>query len=329
MANIIESAGFSLGKVHTGMLVHLCDLFHEGITEPLRTILTAFGIPVPENPIVCRESKIAQRQRVDLAIFDSLKETPYAVIEIKVDDWEGQWGNAWQTTLYSNSTPNNTHRLFITLGNGEYYRPPFDSRFTWIRLPEFFRATNAIVTQDLCIQQWKNALQNELHRREMVSQNMRDHLHQFRAGGWNITFLGLLKEALLSDLHNVPINIGPTCYTHGTRPDTILNFGWDRYPRYAEINNNGRLNVKISFYDCEDDATRQTLYQETIELIEKALDHEVEDIRGYGRISKTMTVTSLEIGLFSADDALGYTKDQAYTIGRLKRFLTVLYDAQF
>jgi hypothetical protein len=112
VANIIESTGFSLGKVHAGMLVYLCDLFREGITEPLETTLAAFRVSVIDNPIARREWKIAQRQRVDLAIFDGPKETPSLVIEIKVDDYEGQREDAWITTLYSDSTPYASHRLF-------------------------------------------------------------------------------------------------------------------------------------------------------------------------------------------------------------------------
>lgn len=324
MANIIESFGYSLGKVHVGMLVYLCDLFREGITEPLTTALAAFEVPVPGNPIPRREWKIGPRLRVDLAIFDGLRETPSIVIEVKVDDYEGVQGDVWQTTLYSDATPHDTQRLFITLGNGEFYRPP-DSRFKWIRLPDLFQAINAIVTPEPLIRQWRDALQNELDRRQMVSQDIRDHLHLFRAGSWNIIFLGQLKEILQASLDNRSFNIEPTCYTHGTRPDTILNFGWNNYPRYTEINNNGRLNVKITFEDRRDDAERRALYEETVTLLKKALADEAKDIRGYNPGSKTMTVLSIDIGLSASDGALEYRYGQGYTVGKLRHFLEVLY----
>lgn len=324
MANIIESFGYTLGKVHVGMLVYLCDLFREGKTEPLTTTLAAFEVPVPGNPIPRREWKIGPRQRVDLVVFDGLRETPSIVVEVKVDDFEGVQSDVWQTTLYSDVTPHDTHRLFITLGNGEYYRPP-DSRFKWIRLPDLFQAINAIVTPEPFIRQWRDALQNELDRRQIVSQDIRDHLHLFRAGSWNIIFLGQLKETLLASLANKPLDIEPTCYTHGTRPDTILNFGWSRYPRYAEINNNGRLNVKITFEDCKDDVERRTLYEETVALLKKALADEAKDIRRYDPESKTMTVLSIDIGLSASDGALGYRYGQGHTVDKLKHFLEILY----
>lgn len=324
MANIIESFGYSLGKVHVGMLVFLCDLFREGKTEPLTTTLAALEVPVPGNPIARREWKIGPRQRVDLAIFDGIRETPSIVIEVKVDDYEGVQGDVWQTTLYSDATPYDTHRLFITLGSGEYYHPP-DSRFKWVRLRDLFQAINAIVTPELCIRQWRDALQNELNRRQMVSQNIRDYLHLFRAGSWNIIFLGQLKEALQANLDNGPLNIEPTCYTHGTRPDTILNFGWNNYPRYAEINNNGRLNLKVTFEDCKDNAERRALYEETVALLKKELADEAKDIRGYDPGSKTMTVLSIDIGLSASDGALGYSYGQGYTVDKLNHFLEILY----
>jgi len=114
-------------------------------------------------------------------------------------------------------------------------------------------------------------------------------------------------------------------YTHGTRPDTILNFGWSQSPRYAEINNNGRLNVKIAFGGWETDTDRQALYQQTMQLLQNALGVGNNAICAYNEGSATMTVVSLDIGLATPHGALEYVYGQGHTVAALIGYLHVLY----
>jgi len=44
MPNVISAIGYSLGKVHTGMLVYLCDLHREGL------VLSLIHISEPTRP---------------------------------------------------------------------------------------------------------------------------------------------------------------------------------------------------------------------------------------------------------------------------------------
>lgn len=55
MANLIKSIGYSLGKVHAGMISYLCELYREGNREPFESFLTALGLSVPSNPVPRRE----------------------------------------------------------------------------------------------------------------------------------------------------------------------------------------------------------------------------------------------------------------------------------
>lgn len=324
MANLIESLGYSLGKVHVGLLAYMCNLVRAGTVGPLEAFLQSLDIPVPHDPVPYREWKAARGVRLDLAIFDGDAGISCIIVEMKVDDRE-----VGQTTLYADATPDVPYRLFVTLGHGEYYHPPYDTRFRWIRLPEFAQAvkvTCAAYPNVVPLQDWAIALQHELDRRHAVANNDRHQLRAYRPGFWNINFLGQLKEALLLALGSASLDIDPTCYTHGTRPDTILNFGWSQDPRYAEINNNGRLNVKISFGNCETEADRQVLYQQTMQLLLKNLGVGNNEIRAYNAGSATMTIVSLDIGLVTPHGALAYGHAQAYTVNALIGYLQVLYD---
>jgi len=213
MANLVESLGYSLGKVHIGLLAYMCDLFREGTVGPLTAFLQSLGVPMPHNPVPQREWKAALGVRLDLAIFDGDAKIPCIIVEMKVDDHESTPNNIGQTTYYANATPNVPYRLFATLGHGEYYHSPYDNQFRWVRLPEFTQAVQAASTAHptmVPILDWALALQHELDRRNAVANNDRRQLHAYRPGSWTINFLGQLKEALL--LGGVAsIDIDPTC----------------------------------------------------------------------------------------------------------------------
>jgi hypothetical protein len=65
MANVISSVGYTLEKVHSGMIAYLCDLHREGVTTPLESLFGALHVSVPKTPVPQREWN-----SLDLAIFE-------------------------------------------------------------------------------------------------------------------------------------------------------------------------------------------------------------------------------------------------------------------
>lgn len=329
MANFIESFGYNIGKVHIGILAYICDLCREGQNHPLQAFLSSLEIPFPERPVARREWKIGPCTRVDLAIFDGDNEHPNVIVELKVDDYETtrriDGSELPQTVIYANATPHVPDKLFVTVGTGEYYRPPADSRFRWVRLPHLIDIISAIPGGDRIIDDYKQALENELNRRSQVAQNDRSNLSLFRSGAWNMTFLGILRETLLKSLDGRQRGIDPSCYTYGTRPDTILNFGWSQYPQYAEINSNGTLNLKVTFEDCQSEDERMRVYGDVVRKAETVDKHSECQIHPYFPGTNTMTVCSFNIGLNSIEGAFNHTQGQEYSINQLRRLLESLY----
>lgn len=322
MANLIESMGYSLGKVHSGLLAYVVDLSRNG-TGPLLQLLSLLNIPVPNEPIPYREWKVGSGIRLDVVIFNSNASIPSIIFEIKVDDHEPTSNNTSQTARYADATESVPYRLFVTLGHGEYYYPP-DKRFRWVRLEEFSKAVREAAIaypQERPICDWAEALENETKRRNAVKKNDRSNLENYRPGSWNIIFLGQLKEIL--PLSIFP-NVDPHCYTYGTRPDTILNFGEIKEQLYSEINNNGKLNVKISFNSCQSDKDRTDLYKQVVSRLIPLVVSD-KDIHPINNSSSTMTVASIDIGLSVNKASLQYTNSQEETVKALMNYLKVLY----
>ena len=265
MANLIESIGYSLGKIHVGLIAYMCDLYREGTVAPLESFLQTLAVPVPREPRPVREWKVVGG-RLDLAIFDGQAESPSVIIEMKVDDYETDK----QLEIQANATRHlsKSNRLLVTLGNGEYYRQRGNlDDFTWIRLGKFAQAVRnacSTVSEVRVLHDWADALERELKRRDIVRRNAREEISCYRSvwNIWNITLLGQLREELEEWSAGTcdEIDIEPTCYPCGSRPDTILHLGWRQEPLYAEINNNGKLNVKIAFDDHtnHDECRRQS-----------------------------------------------------------------------
>lgn len=160
----------------------------------------------------------------------------------------------------------------------------------------------------------------EVQRREWVSCNDRNHLDSFRAGNWNIAFLGRLKELLFADPRE--LDIDPTCYTYGTAPDTILNFGWSCWPLYAEINNNGRLNIKLSF-DGIEASTRFETHAQAVGKIAATID--AGRVNPCNTSDQSMTIASADIGLSVDAGLLAYMEGIDFTRGKLLPILKAIY----
>ena len=181
---------------------------------------------------------------------------------------------------------------------------------------------------------WADSLERELKRRDVVRRNVREDISCYRSvwNIWNITLLGQLREKLeeWSVGSCDEIDIEPTCFPCGSRPDTILHLGWRQGPLYAEINNNGKLNVKISFcnYRNHDECRNQSESRRNF-LIDTLADAE-RPRTGYRRGSRSTTLVSLPIGLdVCCDGALVYIRDLRHTIEKLAYYLKQLDASSF
>jgi hypothetical protein len=298
MTNLIRSMGYSLGKVHVGMITYLCELYREGNKEPFESFLSSFNLSIPSSPIPRREWN-----SVDLAILeksDSGQETPNILIEVKVDDYEGGSNQQnYQTIRYASRWPSCQAYLFITLGKGEYYHPPRSNRFTWIRLRQFQKAVNAIKTLDNAITDWLNEINREIALQDNVLVADMSRLDEYRAGTWNIYLFGKMVEIIIPQFDASKTDVEPTCYTYGTRPDTILNFGWQQEPLYMEINYSGRLNLKVSLNtSVSEESRRDTIDQEIRKCKQLSFKISPKFHQG-GKVGRSKTIASFDVGLFN------------------------------
>jgi len=322
LANLISSIGYAIGKVHTGMLAFLCDLHREGEKGPLESLSEYLGIKMPRYPRPQREW-----QSVDLAIFDGENAEPDVLIEMKVDDHEhetvkrimGKKEKGYQTEIYAKAFPNCRTCLFITLGYGEYFRPPRGKAFRWIGLSEFANALRHVQSKERPIEDWKAAVHFEAKLRECVEHNDRSRLPEFRPGAWNICFLGKLELEFEKQFPGGFARLDPTCYTYGTKPDTILNFGWKDDPTYLEITNNGRLNLKANLEGQTDLESRKQTIQSIRAKIDKDSLWDLTDKGGSGA-SKSKTVAHMDIGVKNSgsDGEFEYEQKQSDTLSRLR-----------
>ncbi len=303
MANLIRAIGYSLGKVHVGMISYLCEIYKEGNAEPLESFLGCLGVKVPSDPIPRREWN-----SVDLAILERNEdgqEIPRILIEVKVDDFEsGQDQAHYQTVRYASRWPYCQGYLFITLGKGEYYHPPRSNRFTWVRIRQFQKAIEAIKTKDRIINDWLEEVRREIALQDNVLIGDKSRANEYRPGTWNIYLYGHLAERLRPLFAENNVDVEMTCYTYGTGPDTIFNFGWAREPLYMEINYNGRLNLKMSLDKSEAESSRREQVKQEIEKCQKMQFVITPTFHPGGKIGGSKTIASFYVGLFNKDGLL-------------------------
>ncbi len=300
MANLIRCLGYSIGKVHTGMISYLCELYREGNKEPFESFLTVLGVDVPNNPVPRREWN-----SVDLAILEQKQDghlKPLILIELKVDDYESQSNSgSYQTVRYSNMWPSCCDKLFITLGKGEYYHAPRSNKFKWVRIREFLKALEAIKNKDKVINDWIEEIKHEILLQENAFIGDKSHAADYRGGSWNIYLFGHLKEMLSPQFLKSKLDVVMTCYTYGSKPDTIFNFGWSQTPLYMEINYSGRLNLKMFLDKSKSKDARREDVKREIRNCEKLSFDIAPTFHLGGKIEKSKTIASFNIGLSDID----------------------------
>jgi hypothetical protein len=321
MANLVRSLGYSLGKVHSGLLAHLCNLYRDGTKEPFESLLGALGAAVPTNPNPQREWN-----RVDLAILDQGTGAPRILFEVKVDDHEGCDSEAnYQTVRYARDLPPCVACFFLTLGMGEYYHSPRSDRFKWVRIREFLRALDAVRTKVEIVFDWKEEIRREIDLQDRAATGDRSRSCDYRTGSWNIYLLGQLAAELQPALRAESINVETTCYPYGTRPDTILNFGF-RGLQYMEINYSGRLNLKVSLDTQQPKNARRELVLQAIERWRMATFASNVEMRCHptGKVGESKTVVSFDVGLVDRE-GLAFVRSRRDTLDRILSVLRVFY----
>lgn len=321
MANFIYSFGYPLEPSHTGMLVYLCDLWNEGNRAPLNAFLGDLDISLGE---LRRLRAVREHKNIDLVVFDADNDSPVLTVEMKVDSHEGWVKGEHQTIAYQRHLPAGTPFLYVTLGVGEYFRAPYSEQARWVRIREFHGALKAVADGDPLIDDWREAVGNEIDLQDRCFRGDTSRIEEYRDKTWSLYFLGHLKEKLIDSLSGRNTSIAPAVYAYGSAPDTILNFGMSKNPDYMEINNNAHLNLKINIEE-------QTTLEEKEEYIEKARNHyqdllkEFEPTQNLTRprpTAKSHTVMRFDIDLLRIQNGnLSYKSTEADTIDKLTEVL--------
>ncbi len=321
MANIVRSLGYSLGKVHCGLINYLYVLHQEGNREPLESFLSALGVRVPFSPRLEREWK-----SVDLAIFDHDRAEPSILIEIKVHDHEGGFKmENYQTVRYASKWPSCDAYLFVTLGIGEYYHAPRSNRFSWVRIRKFQKALEVIKTRDSIIEHWLDEIRREIDLQDRAARIDKSRIGEYRPKtNWNIYLFGHLAEMIEPQLRKDHSAVEMTCGCYGSRPDTIMNFGRRQEPFYMEINYNGKLNLKMSF-DKEPAETKRDIVQKAIDEWKQVDFGIAPSFHALNKIGDTKTIASFDVGLLDKDGFIEYKHSLEDTKQRLLSVLDKFY----
>ena len=332
MANFIDSVGYGLGRLHSGLIAYLCDLYNEGNKEALYSFANELGVAVQSDRV---RAKI-EYHGIDLVIFcDSSKERPLVVIEMKVDDHEGkvtkkihgETKSGFQTEIYPQLVPQCQSFLFVTLGTGEYYDAPRGTSFHWVRIRDFHRALSTLSERDPIIEAWRQAVKNEIELQELCFSNDRTRLDEYRTRTWNMYLLGSMNRRLTEVLPTRSLKLEPTAYMYGPKPDTILNFGMDKAPFFMEINDNGHLNLKADLTQCARSEDKHRLFERGRSYYTDLLRQFRPTAKKRKRFerSKTITVVSFEIGLEDVDGFLSYRSRVSETTETLAGILKLFY----
>jgi hypothetical protein len=346
MPNIIETMGYGIGKVHVGVFAYLLEMANEEQNSEAFDFFGELRVKLPLSFVVSREQKLSKRNKVDLAILD--KNNRIIMIwefkvddhefkkKIKVDDHEVKEEYKMQTEIYADALEVQ-NRFFVTLGHGEYYHRPYDDRFKWLKLDDVLKATEHLKdlsSNNVFIRDWIESLKNEKKRRNLSQdeENGREKSQEgkiiqeyhFRAGSWNINFLGKIAEHYREDYNKDDL----TCYTYGSHPDTILHFGWSKLPLYAEINDYGMLKIKFNFREVKEEKKKKhgDILKEISLLLQGVLKEEERTFKRIKRNASTMTLYSCDINLKkNSDGNLVFKFGREETISKLHTIISKLY----
>ncbi len=325
MANFFCSVGYSAENVHSGMIAYLCDLWNEGEREPLGSFLDSLGVPLEtENDLRAD----LEWKRIDLVVRDAQDGSFVVAVEMKVDSHEGLTPSREPQTISYPKLIEGAPLMFVTLGAGEFYHPPVgqSEKVKWVRLRDFHEALEAISKDDPFIEGWRNTVANEVDLQDRCFSRDRSRIEEYRGKTWNLYFLGYLKKKLTGSLSDRDIGINTFVYTAGSGPDTILYFGRSKLPAYLEINQNGRLNLKVNLAKLKTEQ-KETRLSDAEDYYRNLLEDYHPDLntRKLDTQRKSRTVMSFDIGLDKSSGNFFYRSGRAETISKLIPVLETFY----
>jgi hypothetical protein len=268
-------------------------------------------------------------KHIDLVVHDE-DDSPVVAIEMKVDSHERRVEGVPQTIAYPKLLPEGTPFLFITLGDGEYYHAPHGQQVKWILFGRFHEVLEGISTNDPFVERWRETIANEVDLRKRCFSTDFSRIEKYRGKTWNLYLLGHLKEKLTESLSDRDIGIDPFVYTHGPGADTILYFGRSRLPAYPEINQNGRLNLKVYLEDLDmKEQPKRDRAQKAQDYYQHLLgDHSPKPNQSILKANaKSKTIMPFHVGIERRNEKLSLGAEEAETIDRLSEILEKLYAA--
>lgn len=326
MVNIVDSIGFDLERVHTGLIVYLVDLWRDGKGEPLQTFFSELGVNLGRAGEI---SVKKEHENIDLVLFD--RDNALVAIEMKVhnheicvDEKKPRNERNYQTIEYPKRV-RARHFLYVTLGTGELYRRKPYGKVQQVGLDRFLTAVKKIAEHDSVIEAWERALSCELKFRAACKEGRRDGGTD--AKKWNVYFLGFLRREL--DRSKLMSNEADfTAYRHSQ--DTILNTGIKRPPEaegaycYMEINGNGRLNLKANLESSSS-------LEKKRDYVGRAKDHYVgllDDEWSYeptgetANLKKSRPLLSFDVGIEKQNGGFfGYTESKERSCEKVGRIV--------
>lgn len=329
-ANVVDSIGFDLERVHTGLIVYLVDLWRSGKKEPLQTFFSDLGVNLPEvEEIKARK----EYENIDLVLLGQNDKLLVAV-EMKVHNHEslvpvkGTRGEkAYQTEEYPRRI-GECPFLYITLGVGEYYRREphgaANRNVKQIGLDKFIPAIKRISDHDSIIKAWEESLAAEKDFRETCGADRKSDEENIKK--WNVYFLGFLREEL-DRARSDPCQADFTAYRHSQ--DTILNVGIKKPTEtkdaycYMEINGNGKLNLKANLESLSSQSARKD-YVKRARNYYTGLISERWPCKPTGEaanLKKSRMLISFDIGIEKQDGFFRHTESREWSCERISEII--------
>lgn len=320
-------------KCHTRMIVYALKLWNAG-DESVRTGLGPLldALQLPHGPYGCEleytlpESK--PRLRIDLTVWSDEGKNPVLALETKVDSGEGgSDDHQWQTDRMQDAMgrmPQGVKRgTLLTLGQSDYFHA--GRRFRKLSLRDFASAVSQVDVPDVYLDNWKVALkqESELHDRiesgVIRSLTLKPSIREERLG-----FFATLDSlrAMLHTQVSWTEEGAPFVYPVG-KSDCVMNFGRVRNKDndlYMEINNNGRLHLKIDMRERREDE-QKAVYGKAQARWQGILGS-FDPIRPHRRTGQRRSLLRFDIGLPAQD---GITAPIRHAAESRERILPILH----
>lgn len=329
--NIVESIGYTVERIHSGLLGHLFKDGHDPEHgKAAKLILDALGVGAHYGSI---GNAVAEWKNIDLVLTSQDTKTPIVAFEFKVDSREGRRRDKPQMQTYEEllkGEPEKVPLFYVTLGLSGVHREQSEQRErvgTWIDLARFLEAVQPTSTLGHVYGDWIEALSHELARRNAFEHDLLPETDDnFRSGSWNSYLMACLRGRLVKSDPTGPWTRS-TIYTLGQKPDTIWHFGellGRKAYVYAEVNSNGKLNLKIKFGEIPKASREQIFNDERAELETKLRGFAFKPNKLGGFDGKTKTLLSVNVGL-RGGSRFRFCESRDHLLKRLRDVAKILF----